>query len=180
MGRILGEEANAPLHAHVSMCDGTAPERELAATDTDHQGRFVLQVAPMIRCLRAAAGEHASVRRRVERRTTGDAAARTMDLGDVILPVGTQIAGRVVDAQAHPVSGATLFLAQGEMADTARHVGQTLPGGVFALDERIAPDDFRRDNELGIRAILIAVADAGVGWSSSIPRGGAARAPTCW
>jgi len=166
-GRVLCEEANTPLAARIEVRSFGGSEPPVVTAVADRDGRFAVglrpEQVPLAQFVAVGADDHAVLHARLEPRPRGEPTATT-DLGDLHLPVGMAVAGRVVDDQGAPVGGAALYLAQGDTLAGGRRVGETRADGSFALAERVAPDDFRRSNDVGVRAFLVAVAESGIGW----------------
>jgi RNA polymerase sigma-70 factor (ECF subfamily) len=186
-GVVLDEETRAPIGgARVSWLPralleaGDPPCDETAVTDA--AGRFTLPCAfadPEPRLVLAVrAREHALARKQLGSAQPG-VAPPTFDVGEILLPPGTGVHGRVRDADGAPVAGAALLLAADWMwmvpppsSDPAVpssaqavvqlerlfEVGRTDQGGSFTLADRLISEHTRDP-------LLLAVSPRGCGWA---------------
>ncbi len=173
-GRVLAEESWTPLaEASVQLVlrPGTPdrPQRVLGTGTTDRQGNFALAAADRIESASLDLVVRAPDRARAIEQVTLDRSLRQprdADLGTILLPPGTRVSGRVLDADRRPIDGAQLWFVPdcvrlGPLRDwailrEAWPVGRTQSDGSFLLDEsltarRITPP------------LLVAVHPAGVG-----------------
>jgi RNA polymerase sigma-70 factor (ECF subfamily) len=167
-GLVLDEETRAPL-ADVEVgwfATGRSAAAPRDAARTDATGRFELgadladveqRCAVLLRrrgyaWLTCALGKAAG------------AQPRRFDLGTILMPPGTSIAGRVVDRDGAPVADAallyydTLFFTAGGRSVPLAHplaIGSTGADGTFAPEARLVPVQ---------DAILIAASPRGLGW----------------
>lgn len=167
-GRLVSEVTGLGVRGQVELWAAGEAAR-VVASETGEDGRFALGLADATpgdwRELRARAPDHALVR--IDLR--GQASAtKSKALGDIVLPAGTLITGRVVDTDGMGVAAAELLLAEGEPFDAARLVGRTRVGGYFTLDEPIAPVVHAWWGGPA-RPFLIALGEKGIGFATLDP-----------
>src|SRR5262249_54081807 len=166
-GLVLDEETRAPLADvevgwFVQFGDAIAPR---TTPHTDATGRFALGGGEFVD------GHFAVLLHRADHawltQGLGDPSGTVperYDLGTILLPPGTSIAGRVVDGDGAPVAGAELlfygmlFYVQGGRRVQLAHplaLGATAADGTFAPPARLVP---------GQDATLVAASPRGLGW----------------
>ena len=129
-GTVIGDGAPLPgakVELHVE-------ERVLGDAQSDEHGRFHLEFPPLTAAgtLRFAARGYVALERVVPARPAGG----TTLLGNVRLPHGQRIVGRVVDGRGNPVADAEVRVEPTDPgSDVLVGLGRSGPDGSFAVDD---------------------------------------------
>ncbi len=176
-GVVVAEESDVPLSDCTvvarAVADRIAGDAvELAQAKTGADGEFALAFDPPDDArieVEVRAPERALVREAIRRPGEDpEVASEREDLGRVSVPPGTRIRGRVVDAGGvRPVAGATLVVAP-DWVWLANHSPTTLLREAFVAGRTDAAGRFELDRPVIASQwkppLLVAVADAGIGW----------------